>query len=77
MEIVNGYACRDCTDAAYAKKNINPAHPKDGPFGVDSPENLAKAKQTQAVTFGGSLAGLAAADPLAATSAGRALDLRV
>ena len=29
MEIVNGYMCRDCTDVSYAKKNIDPAHPKD------------------------------------------------
>jgi hypothetical protein len=33
---VNGYACRNCTDVDYAKKNIDPAHPKSGPFGVNA-----------------------------------------
>jgi hypothetical protein len=30
METVNGEMCRDCTDVPYAKRNIDPAHPKDG-----------------------------------------------
>ncbi|MBU8541126.1 hypothetical protein ACFOD3_25190 [Falsiroseomonas tokyonensis] len=30
MEIVNGYPCRDCTDVARAKKNIDPAKPEQG-----------------------------------------------
>ncbi len=30
---VNGYSCRNCTDVDYAKKNIDPAHPRSGPFG--------------------------------------------
>jgi hypothetical protein len=33
---VNGYQCRNCTDVDYAKKNIDPAHPKSGPFGADA-----------------------------------------
>jgi hypothetical protein len=51
---VNGYSCKNCTDVDYAKKNIDPAHPSDGPFGVDS-------KAKPAVTFGGVLAGVSAA----------------
>ncbi|MFZ4601905.1 MAG: hypothetical protein ACOYM8_05570 [Caulobacterales bacterium] len=31
MQIVNGYVCRDCADVALAKRNIDPAHPKDDP----------------------------------------------
>jgi hypothetical protein len=38
---VNGYLCHNCTDVDYAKKNIDPNHPKDGPFGVNAPK-LAK-----------------------------------
>lgn len=30
---VNGFSCRNCTDVANAKKNIDPAHPRSGPFG--------------------------------------------
>ena len=30
---VNGYSCRNCTDVDNAKKNIDPAHPRSGPFG--------------------------------------------
>jgi hypothetical protein len=51
---VNGYSCKNCTDVDYAKKNIDPAHPKDGPFGVDAKARPASAP---AVTFGGALAG--------------------
>jgi hypothetical protein len=35
MEIVNGYVCQTCCDAGLAARNIDPAHPKDGPFGQD------------------------------------------
>jgi hypothetical protein len=34
---VNGYSCRNCTDVDYAKKHIDPAHPKAGPFGMNDP----------------------------------------
>ena len=34
MEVVNGYVCKNCTDVDYAKKGIDPAHPKDGPNGA-------------------------------------------
>jgi hypothetical protein len=33
---VNGYACKNCTEVDEAKKHIDPAHPKDGPFGVNA-----------------------------------------
>lgn len=33
---VNGYLCRNCTDVDFAKAHIDPAHPKDGPFGIDA-----------------------------------------
>ena len=65
---VNGYSCKNCTDVDYAKKNIDPSHPKDGPYGVDAKENaspLAAAHKASAaspdkpaVTFGGVLANL-------------------
>ena len=35
MNIVNGYVCRNCTDVELAKKGVDPAHPHDGPNGVD------------------------------------------
>ena len=38
MEAMNGYVCRNCTDVDYAKKSIDPAHPKDGPNGADAPD---------------------------------------
>ena len=61
--LVNGYSCRNCTDVANAKKNIDPQHPKDGPFGVDKAQDTDKANskpgasQSPAVVFGGQLAG--------------------
>jgi hypothetical protein len=63
MEIVNGYVCKTCCDVDLAKKGVDPAHPKDGPYGIDS--TAAKdAKETKdgghaafgpAVTLGGAL----------------------
>jgi hypothetical protein len=63
---VNGYSCKNCTDVDYAKKNIDPAHPADGPFGVDAktkpagPGATAKAAETPAVTLGGVFTGISA-----------------
>jgi len=63
MEIVNGYVCRNCTDVEYAKKGVDPAHPKDGPQGAyaDGKTDEAKAKDGKAefgpaVIFAGQLA---------------------
>ena len=47
---VNGYSCRNCTDVDYAKKHIDPAHPKDGPYGVSAPP-----ERDPAVRLGGLL----------------------
>jgi len=33
---VNGFSCKNCTDVDYAKKHVDPAHPKDGPYGVNA-----------------------------------------
>lgn len=33
---VNGFLCRTCTDVDHAKKHIDPAHPKSGPYGVNA-----------------------------------------
>lgn len=39
---VNGFSCKNCTDVDYAKKHIDPAHPKDGPYGVNAKDKLDK-----------------------------------
>ena len=33
---VNGFSCKNCTEVDEAKKFIDPAHPKDGPFGINA-----------------------------------------
>ncbi len=33
---VNGFSCKNCTEVEEAKKFIDPAHPKSGPFGIDA-----------------------------------------
>lgn len=33
---VNGFSCKNCTDVDYAKKHIDPAHPKGGPYGINA-----------------------------------------
>ncbi len=45
---VNGYTCKNCTDVDYAKKHIDPQHPKSGPYGVT-------AATDPSVRFGGNL----------------------
>lgn len=44
MEIVNGYVCKNCTDVEYAKKGVDPAHPKDGPDGVRATDRTQDSK---------------------------------
>jgi hypothetical protein len=58
MEIVNGFQCKNCTDVDYAKKHIDPAHPKDGPYGVNAKNDPARVGKPRdpAVQFGGALA---------------------
>ena len=34
--LVNGYSCKNCTDVDYAKKHIDPAHPRSGPYNIDA-----------------------------------------
>jgi hypothetical protein len=36
---VNGFSCKNCTDVDYANKHIDPAHPKDGPYGVNAKDS--------------------------------------
>jgi len=50
MEVINGYVCRNCTDVEYAKKGVDPAHPKDGPQGAyatDKTDQAAKSGKVE------------------------------
>lgn len=51
---VNGFTCRNCTDVAYAKRHIDPEHPKSGPFGVNAESDPSRINE--AVKLGGGLA---------------------
>ena len=57
---VNSFSCKNCTDVAYAKKHIDPAHPKSGPYGINAKNDPTAPKTTPsaAVTFGGNLSNL-------------------
>jgi hypothetical protein len=50
---VNGFTCRNCTDVDYAKKHVDPAHPKSGPYDVNAATD--PSRRTEAVIFGGAL----------------------
>lgn len=39
---VNGFACYNCSEVALAEKNIDPADPSAGPFGVNDPAKAEK-----------------------------------
>lgn len=73
---VNGFACHNCTEVDEAKKHIDPAHPKDGPFGVDAPPER---KHGPSVILDGKLAELKDGAKLAqkrAQALGGAADLQ-
>jgi len=40
---VNGFACRNCSDVDRAKRNIDPANPSAGPFGINDHSKPGKA----------------------------------
>ena len=53
MRMVNGYVCRNCADEELAKKNIDPAHPKQSLAGSEafvSPAEAAKNSGVSRVT---------------------------
>jgi hypothetical protein len=52
---VNGFTCRNCTDVDNAKKHIDPAHPKSGPYGIDAATDPSNPKSF--LRSGGSLSG--------------------
>ena len=56
--MVNGFSCKNCTEVDEAKKHIDPAHPKDGPYGIYAKQQ-ASSGRGPAVTLGGTLASLA------------------
>ena len=66
---VNGFLCKNCTDVDYAKKHIDPAHPKSGPYGINAKDDptAQKTAMPAAVTFGGSLSALNGARALTGT----------
>jgi hypothetical protein len=52
MEIVNGYVCKNCTDVDYAKKGVDPAHPKDGPNGVHAADRAKESDKSDKANRG-------------------------
>jgi hypothetical protein len=73
---VNGFTCRNCTDVDYAKKHIDPAHPKSGPYDVDAATDPSRGR---AVLLGGALARRGSASDSSTQSgyrAGQTLDVR-
>ncbi|KQY27656.1 hypothetical protein ASD21_09830 [Caulobacter sp. Root1455] len=63
---INGFACKDCTDIDYAKKHIDPAHPKNGPYDINKPkaeDDKAKGPADPAVLYAGAVTGPGAIDP--------------
>jgi hypothetical protein len=74
---VNGFACMNCAQVAEAKQDIDPAHPRSGPAGVNAGFGPT-VRQSLAVIFGGALAGAssaAAPTSQASTGLGGLLDI--
>ena len=53
--LVNGYLCNSCTQVAEAQKDIDPADPQAGPWGIDA-KSSSIPKDRPAFTLGGLLA---------------------
>jgi hypothetical protein len=79
IETVNGYVCHNCSDVALAKRNVDPAHPKDGADGINAKAETGA--RDPAVVFGGKLvnnSAAAASDapaPVGSPSFGSRIDL--
>jgi hypothetical protein len=72
---VNGFLCRNCTDVDNAKKHIDPAHPKSGPYGVNAASDPSNPKGF--IRFGGSLFGTeSATGEIAVRATGQRVDIR-
>jgi hypothetical protein len=72
---VNGFLCHNCTEVDNAKKHIDPAHPKSGPYGIDADTD--HTNQKSFLQFGGVLAGIQAeAAGTAPQSIGQLIDIR-
>ncbi|MEO5807493.1 hypothetical protein [Devosia sp.] len=64
---VNGFQCKNCTEVDMAKRHVDPAHPRSGPYQLNAAADptisaaektkldAKKAKTEDAVNFGGSL----------------------
>lgn len=73
---VNGFTCRNCTDVDKAKKHIDPAHPRSGPYGIDADTDPTNPKRF--LEFGGKRDGTEVPPATAASgSIGRLVDIRV
>jgi hypothetical protein len=73
---VNGFLCRNCTDVDNAKKHIDPAHPKSGPYGINADTDPTNPKSF--VQFGGSQSGSQATTAeTAVQSTGQRIDIEV
>lgn len=73
---VNGFSCRNCTEVDEAKKHIDPARPKDGPYGINA-KDKPKGAHGPAVILGGRLADAAPPIAAAAKPAQARLDISV
>ena len=65
---VNGFSCKNCTDVDYAKKHIDPAHPKSGPYGIDAATDPSQ-KNQPSVSFGSAPSGVSSSGAGAAKAA--------
>jgi len=77
---VNGFSCRNCTDVDYAKKHIDPAHPRSGPYDINAENDPSRTfssagKEPNRAGPAPSSSYSAGAQSVLAADAGRNLDL--
>jgi hypothetical protein len=72
---VNGFSCHNCTDVDRAKKHIDPAHPRSGPYGIDAATDPTNPKSF--LEFAGSRSGAQVPTAKAAVqSTGQLVDIQ-
>ncbi len=70
IEIVNGYACASCAEAADAIRGKNPhAKPDEPPQSLDKKDKISAFAGQPAVVFDGALKALLSANPVTPVSA--------
>jgi hypothetical protein len=78
MNVVNGYACRNCKDVSLAKRGVDPRRPQEDPM---RPENAGRKRDelgevVKPDSASGGISGITSASDIANRGIGGSIDIR-